>query len=213
MLQPSEPAAFRLLVRQSRKTAMIHQPHRRVQPFFTILVLFVFALWTPSPAPAQDPFVGKIIAIDSGTAAQAVNIVRVGKNGYAKAKIGDALFAGDTVKTGHGVKARIELADKSIINIGSDSILQIKAHLFVPAEARRNYVFKSLKGVIRFIIAHTFKPGNNGAPAVPWKDSNVTVETATAVAGVRGTDFVVSSITDGPAPVVEIAVFEGLVRV
>ncbi len=212
MLQSFEPANPRLLEQQSRKAAIFDPPHCRIHLFLPILVLFAFVLLNASPSAAQDPFVGKIIAIDSGTAAQAVNIVRLGKNGYAKAKTGDALFVGDTIRTGKGVKARIELADKSTINIGAESILQMKGHLFAPAEAKRNYVFKALKGIIRFIIAPTLK-SNNGGPGVPWKDSNVTVETTTAVAGVRGTDFVVINITDGPVPVVVIAVLDGLVRV
>ncbi len=213
MLQSSEPADPRLSSQQPRKAVIKHQQNNCILLLFAILALFSFILLTSSPSPAQDPFVGKLMTVDSGTGREFVNIVRLGKNGYARAKIGDALFIGDTVKTGHGVKARIELADKSIINLGPDSILQMKAHLFAPAEAKRNYVFKALKGTIRFIIAKTFKPGNNGGQAVPWKDSNVTIETTTAVAGARGTDFVVTSITDGPVPVVEIAVFEGLVKV
>ncbi len=214
MLQASKFSVPYHLVRPS---ASPDGPRRAFLPrLYMVLGFYFFLLMShllcASPSPAADPFAGKIRVIDSGAAPQVVNILRAGKKGYAKAKTGDAVFSGDTVKTGPGVKTQIELADGSFINIGPDSVLRVKGHLFVPTEAKRNLVLKALKGVMRFIISSALKPAGFGS-SMPWRNSSVTVETITAVAGVRGTDFVITSVTDGPVPTAEIAVLEGVVQV
>ncbi len=166
----------------------------------------------PLPAAASDPFSGKITEIDSGEAPQTVDIVRPARRGLVQAVPGDAVFIGDTVKTGKNIKVTIELADKSLINIGPESTFRVKGAVLTAAETKRNYIFKSLKGTIRFILSKVFTDAGSGATR-PWQDSNIAVETPNAVAGVRGTDFVAVVDTDKSTPVTDIAVLDGLVTV
>jgi hypothetical protein len=174
------------------------------------MILVLFMLFTPAAAPASDPSHAMITAIDT-IGPQVLNIVRPAKNNFAKARIGDAVYVGDTVKTGKEMKAQIKMPDGSLVNIGPNSVFRIKAVVLKPEEAARKIVFKTFKGTVRFIIANVL-PGKNGG-SKPWKDSNVVVETATAVAGVRGTDFVAATDSSAPVPVVEIAVLDGVVTV
>jgi hypothetical protein len=187
-----------------------------LDPYLSFVTAFFFlislALYAPLSATASDPFTGKITSIDSGEAPQTVSIIRPAKKGLVQAGPGDAVFVGDTVKTGPGVKAQIALSDKSVVNIGPDSVFRVKGYVLSPEEAKRNYLFKALKGAIRFIISKAFKAGGSGA-SVPWKDSTIAVETPNAVAGVRGTDFAVVVETSKSAPSTDIAVFDGLVTV
>jgi hypothetical protein len=170
-----------------------------IAPLLGLLALF-FLL--PMTAAASDPFAGKILTIDSGASGQRLSIVRTGKSGLVPAKRGDAVFEGDTLKTGAGVKAQIKLADESVITLGAESTLRLKAFTHQQSEGRRNYVLKALKGTIRFLISQANKVGGVSSP---WRDSNIAVETPVAIAGIKGTDFVTSISPDGG---VEIAVFE-----
>jgi len=173
----------------------------------SLLGLLAVAFFVPMTATAAAPFVGKIAAIEFGLTGQKPSVMRTGKSGLVPAKEGDAVFEGDTVKTGANVKARIVLLDESTITIGAESTLRIKAFAHQQAEGRRNYVLKALKGTIRFLISKVNKVGGVSSP---WRDSNIAVETPVAIAGIKGTEFVTAISPDGG---VEIAVFEGSVSV
>jgi len=178
--------------------------------YLLVPVFLGLLLLLPAQSRAAQPAVGRIATIESESGPQIVNLLRLGKTGFARAKTGDPVFEGDTVKTGPGVKAQIELSDKSIINVGPSATLRVRAYLVNAKDGKRNYVLKALKGTIRFIIAKTFETTSGTGS---WKDSNVTVETPTAVAGIRGTDFFVLVDTSGEVPKVTIAVNEGVVNV
>jgi hypothetical protein len=210
LIHPLFRAAVSAKEGKCRARTTLHGPYFSFVTFFFLLVSL--SLFVPLSASASDPFTGKITSIDSGEAPQALNIVRPGKTGFAQAKPGDAVFVGDTVKTGSGVKAQIQLSDKSLINVGPNSAFRVKGYDLSPSESKRIYVLKALKGTMRFIISKVFKTGGSGAES-PWKDTNITVETPTAVAGVRGTDFAVVVDTSNPTPSIDIAVFDGLVTV
>ncbi|OGW48591.1 MAG: hypothetical protein A2078_07255 [Nitrospirae bacterium GWC2_57_9] len=187
------------------------QADRTVRTFMLLIGLLAAVTLAPAGARAAEPFAARITVIDSGSSPAVVNIVRPGKSDFAEARIGDAVYTGDTVKTGPDVRAQVEMPDKSVVNLGPGSVLRVKASVVNPAQAKRNYVFKAFKGTIRFIIAKVLS-GKNGA-TTPWRDSSVVVETTTAVAGVRGTDFITITDTSKAVPDVEIAVLEGLVSV
>lgn len=178
--------------------------------FFLLLFLTALLLSAPLPVAAQSRSIGKVILIDG--ALQELNILRLGKTGFVKARPGDVVFVGDTVKTGKGVKAQIELSDQSVVNIGPNSTLNMKAFVLIPSESKRNYVLKALKGTIRFMISKTFRVLATGSQSA-WTDSNLTIESPTAIAGVKGTDFIIVVDTSKPIPVVDIAVLDGTVTV
>ncbi len=214
MLKPSASSTSKVGLKPCSMTGKVRGPiipHFQTGIIFFPL-LFVIVLFSAPPVLAQDRSIGKVITIDSGSGPQILNILRLGKTGFVKVMPGDVIFEGDTVKTGAGVKAQIQLSDQSIVNIGPNSALNMKAFVLVPAASKRNYVLKALKGTIRFMISKTFRVLATGAQSA-WTDSNLTVESPTAIAGVKGTDFIIAVDTSKPVPVVDIAVIEGSVTV
>jgi len=177
-----------------------------------VLSAFLSAVLTfpgaPQTAAAQDPFAGNIRSIESDDPAGHVRIIRLGYAGVIAGKPGAAVFIGDTLKTAAGMKAQIELSDATMITLAPNSSVQIKGHLIDKGQAKRNTVLRSLKGTVRFLVAKLFRVNGNGGER-SWKDSQVTIETMNAVAGVRGTDLVVKD-EQGSS---EIAVLEGVVHV
>ncbi len=176
--------------------------------FIALLCTLVLSAGFPPIASGQDQFVGNVKLVESGDAAQHPHIVRIGYSALVDVKPGDAVFLGDTVKTGEDMRAQIQLSDGSIVTVAPNSSIQMKGHLVDREQGVRNSVMKALKGTIRFVISKVFRPHAAGSE-IKWKDSNVTIETQNAVAGVRGTDLVVTSGEHDT----EIAVFEGAVSV
>src|SRR5512143_53580 len=87
---------------------------------FGLALLAVCAIFD-APVHAQDLFAGNIKAVETPSAASVVKIIRTGFSGVLAGKPGDAVFAGDTLKTGPGVKAQIELSDATVIVLGPNS--------------------------------------------------------------------------------------------
>lgn len=169
-------------------------------------VLMSFAM--TQHADAQDPFAGNIRSIESDDPAGHVRIIRLGFTGIVAGRPGVAVFNGDTLKTTEGMKAQIELSDATVITLAPNSSVQIKGHLIDKGQAKRNSVLRTLKGTVRFVVAKLFRSNGAGAEHA-WKDSQVTIETQTVVAGVRGTDLVVKA----EQAETEVAVLEGVVHV
>jgi len=173
-----------------------------------LLVVFLQGLAFVSQAPAADPFVGNIAAIDADSPFSHVTIRRAEKKKEAAAVSGDAVFVGDTVRTYEGVRAQVRLSDGSHILLGPNSRVEMKSYWMDQPAGKRNAALKALAGTIRFWISKAWKDKASGAET-RWLDSDVRVETTAAIAGIRGTDF---TATVGDADV-EIAVFDGVVAV
>lgn len=182
------------------------------QRALVFLFCLVFGVAAGGPAGVQRAcastvFAGNIKLVEGVSKTEYVKVIRPGFTKILEGKPGDAVFEGDTIKTGAGMKAQIDLSDHTVITLAPNASLQISGYLADRATARRNSVFRALKGTIRFVVAKIFKsPGNDRQT---WKHSSVTIETISAVAGVRGTDLF-ASVLDGE---VEFAVLEGVVSV
>lgn len=157
---------------------------------------------------AQDPYAGKLLSYETDKAYEHVKVLRLGYSGLLSLSPGDALFIGDTIKTGADMRAKLELSDGTIISLAPASSIQIKGHFLDRAQGKRNSVLKAMKGTIRFVVQKLFRATPDGAET-NWKNSQVTIETLNAVAGVRGTDFFCITGPDST----EFAVVEGLVNV
>lgn len=118
--------------------------------------------------------------------------VSVSRNGAAfmAVKTGQRLLEGDMVKTGKDAKATLTLNENSTINMGPESRLEIKQYLFNYDTEKRNVVVKSYSGKMRFVVSKIFKASSTGGRTA-WNDSNFTVQTPTATAGIKGTEFVI----------------------
>lgn len=166
-----------------------------------LLAALFLAMAAVSYGWAANTFIGNISMVEGN-----VNITRAGKAGLVAAKAGDALFAGDTIKTDDNSKAQIILGDNSTIYVAPNSNMQLKNYLLSRTEEKRNIAVKTFFGKIRFVVSKIYKVSASGTQR-SWRDSNFTIETPTAVAGIKGTDFV---ITVSPTHTT-FSVFEGLV--
>jgi hypothetical protein len=181
---------------------------RTVPMFYAVLLLVFMAGSAPTTASAADPFMGNIRVIEKESSVLRARILRGGKTDGPSAATGDAVFQGDTIRTDEGVRIQVELSDGSNIFIGPGSSVQMKNYFLNPLVGKRSITVKAVQGTIRFLIAKLFKNKARGSET-PWTDSGVTVETHTAIAGIKGTDF---AVTIGESDV-EFAVFEGVVSV
>ncbi|MBX9769676.1 MAG: FecR domain-containing protein [Bdellovibrionales bacterium] len=116
-----------------------------------------------------------------------------------KARVGAKVFATDTITSGKDSRAKIEMSDKNIINISPDSKLMIEK--YENAGGKKEVLLNVLQGKIRPSVTQTY----NG------ESEKFHVKTPSAVAGVRGTDFLVSYNPGTRAS--QVVTFEGKVDV
>lgn len=95
--------------------------------------------------------------------------------------VGTKVGAGDTVVTGAGGYARLEMTDGGEMVLRPDSQLQVDSYRFATAKpAEDNFVFSMLKGGLRTVTGLIGKRGNKDA---------YELKTNTATIGIRGTQF------------------------
>jgi len=115
------------------------------------------------------------------------------------AKVGLPAYTGNIVRTKNRSRAQLRFIDNSLLNLGSNYHVEIRQYAFDAEKKIRSSVIRSLRGTVRAIVAK-----------MPGEKNNFRIETPTAVASVRGTDFAVTIEADGSTTVV---VFEGAVLV
>lgn len=98
--------------------------------------------------------------------------------------VGDALYTGELLRTDAGARAKLALADGSVVRVLEDSLVRLGA-LELTAGLQRKVQLELLRGTVETDAA----PGGEG--------SVFEVRTRSAVAGVRGTRFRVSAQEDG----------------
>lgn len=100
---------------------------------------------------------------------------------------GDPVFQGDTIFTGDDGKVNIELNDGSRITLATRTRMAIDKSVFSPDRLKTRMSFvRVLVGKVRFLVEKF-----SGMVSSEFK-----VKTATAIIGVRGSDFVVEATDD-----------------
>ena len=122
----------------------------------------------------------------------AVNIARSGKSLSAAAKT--VVDWQDVVNTQVNARARIALDDGSVLNVGSDSSIQVVKHDAGAQQTELELTYGKLR---------------TQAQKITKPDGKFEVRTAAGVAGVVGTDFFVEYANNA----MNVIVFEGLVKV
>lgn len=145
-----------------------------------------------APALAQEE-VGHVASVE-GTA----EINRAGA--VTAAVTGDPIQLGDELRTTEG-QLRVVFRDDSVLNLGPDTRLVVDENVYQPEQGRFSSVVRLLGGKVRAAVGKVYRqPG-----------ASYEVETKTAVAGVRGTTFVVSF--DDDSEVTEVVGIRGRVQV
>ena len=125
------------------------------------------------PAFADDA--GKIVSME-GT-------VEIGRRGaFTLATIGGAIVSGDTIRTGTPGRARVLFVDDSVLNLGDATTLLVDETVFDSSRGAASTMLRLLGGKVRALVSEYYSKGQG----------SYTIETTTAVSGVRGTEFIVA---------------------
>lgn len=115
------------------------------------------------------------------------------------AKVGKKVFEGDSLESGPTGRAKIVMADKNVINISPNSQLVIEK--YVNDGSNKNVELNVLKGKVRASVEERYDGEKN----------KFNVKTPSAVAGVRGTDFITGY--NPSTRISEVITFSGIVAV
>ena len=107
--------------------------------------------------------------------------VTYGKTGTTiSSRVGNKVYPGDTITSGADSRAKIVMSDKNVLNISPDSKITIAKYENDPSKDARNVELKVDYGKVRAGVEQKYDGEKN----------KFNIRTPTAVAGVRGTDFV-----------------------
>lgn len=98
------------------------------------------------------------------------------------AKVGGKVYEGDSILTAADARAKIVMADRNVINVNPDTQVVIAKYENDAASGKKNVELNLLKGKVR----------NNVEQTYDGEKSKFLIKTPTAVAGVRGTQFLAS---------------------
>ncbi|WP_413943746.1 FecR domain-containing protein [Bdellovibrio sp. HCB-162] len=105
--------------------------------------------------------------------------VQNAKAGTSDAKVGVKVYEGDTVITAADSRAKIVMSDRNVINVNPETKIQIAKYENDAASGKKNVELNLLEGKVR----------NNVEQTYDGEKSKFLIKTPTAVAGVRGTQF------------------------
>jgi hypothetical protein len=141
---------------------------------FFWMVLVILALQVGLLTPAQAEVVGSITQVEGR-----VDVLKGGKLPANPAKLQDKVESGDVLRTKSLSKAQITFIDNSVITLSPESRLAVDDYQFNPAQEKRSAVVNLFQGMAHVVVNKLFKVDQ----------PDFVIKTATAVTGVRGTDF------------------------
>jgi len=120
------------------------------------------------------------VAQEVGTVAAVEGTAEVGSAGtWTPAVIGTAIRRGDELRTGRPGRLRIVFQDDSVIAIADDSHITVNEQVFNPDQGKTKSVMELLQGKVNAVVSEYYHRAG----------AAYEIKTATAVAGVRGTEF------------------------
>ncbi|MFN8644081.1 MAG: FecR family protein [Candidatus Binatia bacterium] len=121
-------------------------------------------------------------AEDVGTVASLRGQAEIGRGGaFTPAAVGAAVQLGDQLRTGADGQLRVVFRDDSVIDLAAGSSMKVDTQVFDPGASRFTSLLSLAAGKARAIVSKAY-----GAPGASYE-----VQTPTAVAGVRGTEFLI----------------------
>lgn len=115
----------------------------------------------------------------------------------ARARMGEKVFPKDTVITAKDSRAKIVMVDNNEINVSPESQIEIQNYEYDPASGKKDVLLNVIYGKVRSKVEQKYD----------GKSSKFQIKTPSAVAGVRGTDF----LTGFQGGVTNVVTFEGKV--
>jgi len=164
-------SVFKWIILQSVISAIIFSPAFSSVIPKDMKITDTFKLGFGRPVGEVKLSMGKVVIQHRGT-----------PEGFLAEK-GLPLYNGDTLFTGEKGKIRFKLNDGSIITLSSSTKLVINKSIYKPGQKRRSSFLKMIIGKARFFVTKMFK----------FREKAFKVKTSTFVAGVRGSDFIITA--------------------
>lgn len=138
-----------------------------------IALLILLALWS-GPAPAQESrSIGRVDALLGDC-----TVVRFGESGARTLGVGAEVYEGDRVRTDAGARLKLLFVDGTVVQLGERTDLVLDWFLYAPGANSQSALLRVSAGIFRVILELML-------PRAAFE-----VQTATAVASVRGTDWI-----------------------
>ena len=99
-----------------------------------------------------------------------------------KARLGEKVYPKDVIITASESRAKIVMVDNNEINVSPDSQIEIQNYEYDPSQGKKNVLLNVIYGKVRSKVEQKYD----------GKTSQFQIKTPSAVAGVRGTDFITS---------------------
>lgn len=98
----------------------------------------------------------------------------------SRARLGSKVLPGDVIETEKDSRAKIVMVDNNEINISPESQIKIEKYEFDPSQGKKDVLLNVIYGKVRSKVEQKYD----------GRTSKFQVKTKSAVAGVRGTDFI-----------------------
>ncbi len=109
--------------------------------------------------------------------------IKAAKDGsVTKARMGAKILPKDTIITGKDARAKIVMTDNNEINVSPDSQLVLQSYVYEPEKGKKDVLLNVIYGKVRSKVEQKYD----------GQQTKFQVKTPSAVAGVRGTDFMTS---------------------
>jgi FecR-like protein len=126
-------------------------------------------------------FASVAVAEDVGSVASLRGQAEIGRGGaFTPATVGAGVQVGDELRTGDG-QMRVVFRDDSVIDLAENSTMTVDTQVFDPGSSRFTSLMRLAAGKARALVSKVY--GTAGA--------SYEIQTPTAVAGVRGTSFLI----------------------
>lgn len=131
--------------------------------------------WGALPAAAN--------AGEAGTVAAVEGAAEIGRGDTFEATAAGApVHVGDVLRTGEPGRMRVVFQDDSVLNLGDNTTVNVDEQTFQKSEGIFRSTMKLVRGRVRALVSEYYE-----TPGASYE-----LETTAAVAGVRGTEFVVT---------------------
>ena len=137
-----------------------------------ISVLLALALVVP--LAAQAAVVGRFTHVEGY-----VDLLKQGKLPAVPVKVKDPVEPGDVIRTKSKSKAQVQFVDDSFLTMAPESRVAVADYVFDPAKNERRAVLKVFRGLTHTAVKFLLQV----------QEPDFTVQTLTAVIGVRGTEW------------------------
>jgi hypothetical protein len=132
-----------------------------------------------------------LLAISAANAAESVGFVAASRGdaqvNEQAARVGMEVFEGDKLVTGEKSRLKVLFSDDVVLALGSRTAVVVEKHLFDPKSGARRTRLNLLEGKLRSLVQKM----------VAGSRADFEVKTTNAVAGVRGTEFILVAEEEG----------------